>query len=196
MQMIPVKEKRIYLVRHGETEWNAMHIMQGQLNPGLNEVGRSQAIKVASLLNGTNVTAIFSSDLARAVETANFISDQLHIPVFQLSSLRERGLGKISGKTIDQIKSEYPGLKFEGLMPDADSIEGSEPLQEFRKRVVRGFHHCVSSHDGNMVIVTHGGSIKAILSSIDSLKDYPIVANGNITELIDNGRISIVSISL
>ncbi|MEM0156332.1 MAG: histidine phosphatase family protein [Thermoplasmataceae archaeon] len=190
-----MKERRIYLVRHGETEWNAMHIMQGQLNPGLNDVGRAQAMRTALKLKETNVEVIFSSDLTRAVETANYISGQLHIPVSQISSLRERGLGKISGKTIEQIRSEYPGLKFEGLMPDADSIEGSEPLEEFRKRVASAFNYCISVHDGNIAIVTHGGSIKAILSSIDPSRDYPIVNNGNITELIDNGRIIIWKIS-
>lgn len=99
---------RILLIRHGQSEWNLLGRWQGQADPPLTDLGRTQAHSAARRL-GT-VDAIWSSDLQRAAETATIISGELGVgPVVLDDDLRERQAGEWEGLTRDEIEVSYPG---------------------------------------------------------------------------------------
>ncbi|KAF3326658.1 metal-independent phosphoserine phosphatase [Carex littledalei] len=92
----------IVVVRHGETSWNASRILQGHLDPELNEIGRQQAAAVANCLSKEpKFNAIYSSDIKRAAETAQIIANQCDLKEVILDQgLRERHLGDLQGSTL------------------------------------------------------------------------------------------------
>src|ERR671917_2105987 len=99
---------RVLLVRHGQSEWNAVGRWQGQADPPLSDVGRQQARSAARSLGALD--AIFASDLQRATETAMIIAAELGVgPVVVDPDLRERDAGEWSGLTRAEIEERYPG---------------------------------------------------------------------------------------
>jgi probable phosphoglycerate mutase len=100
----------IYLIRHGETEWNLAGRWQGHADVPLNELGARQAQLVGRRLarEGARFDAIYSSDLARAFQTAWEIGAAVKVPVQLLPPLREIDLGAWSGRTYDEIKQLFP----------------------------------------------------------------------------------------
>jgi broad specificity phosphatase PhoE len=95
----------LLLVRHGETDWNRDGRWQGQSDTPLNEVGRQQAVRVAEELDGIDV--VYSSDLARARETAEIVAERLGLDVELDERLRERSFGAWEGKTGPEIEAEF-----------------------------------------------------------------------------------------
>ncbi|KVH92574.1 Histidine phosphatase superfamily, clade-1 [Cynara cardunculus var. scolymus] len=136
----------VVVVRHGETEWNAEKRIQGHLDIDLNDVGRQQAVAVAERLSGeSNISAIYSSDLKRALETAQTIASRCGgLEVIQDPNLRERHLGDLQGL----VYSEAPKIK----------TKAYEALQSHRKDVeIPG-----GGERERVVVVTHGGVIRAL----------------------------------
>src|SRR4051794_38680024 len=99
--------KHIYLIRHGETDWNVQERFQGHTDIPLNENGRSQARQLIAVCRHHKIEAILSSDLSRALETAQIIAAQLEIKVFQNAGLREANLGKAQGLTHSEIEQQF-----------------------------------------------------------------------------------------
>ena len=89
---------RIIAIRHGETDWNVDTRIQGHLNIGLNDTGRLQARRVAQALAGEPITAIYSSDLLRAWDTARAISEATGGALQAHTGLRERHFGVLQGR--------------------------------------------------------------------------------------------------
>src|SRR5919197_1548649 len=139
----------LVLARHGETDWNREHRLQGWADPPLNELGREQALELADALDGERFDAIYSSDLRRAVETAEIVASALAAgAVVQDAALREVDLGSWSGRLWDEVA----GLE----RPDGESRE------QHRARVVGGVLRLAAAHPGQtLLIVSHGGSIRA-----------------------------------
>src|SRR3954449_1914254 len=112
----------LLLVRHGQSEWNAVGRWQGQADPPLTELGREQARLAARSLGALD--AIFASDLQRATETALIISNALGVgPVVIDPDLRERDAGEWSGLTRSEIEEQYPGY----LTPLGDKHSSFSP---------------------------------------------------------------------
>jgi broad specificity phosphatase PhoE len=156
---------RVLLVRHGQSEWNAVGRWQGQADPPLSDVGRAQARAAASSLGALD--AIFASDLQRATETAAIISAELGVgPVVVDPDLRERDAGEWSGLTRAEIEERYPG--YLGSSPSfAAGAErrppGWEPDESVLERALRALAHIGDAVDGGDVLaVTHGGLIYVI----------------------------------
>jgi len=148
---------RILLVRHGQSEWNALGRWQGQADPPLSDLGRQQAFSASRRL-GT-VDAIVSSDLQRAMETAQIISGQLGVgPVMVEPLLRERDAGEWSGLTREEIDEQYPGYLDERRRPPG--YEEDESLLgrtlEALGRVEKEFR------GGEVLVVAHGGLVYAL----------------------------------
>src|SRR5687767_2177200 len=99
---------RIIAVRHGETAWNVDARIQGQLDIQLNDTGRWQARRVGLALSSEPLAAVYSSDLARAHETARCIADAAGVPVVPHTGLRERRFGMFEGRTFDEIHTTWP----------------------------------------------------------------------------------------
>ena len=156
---------RIIAVRHGETAWNVAARIQGQQDVGLNETGRWQARRVGEALAGEQITAVYSSDLGRAQETAQSIAEVTGIPVVPEEGLRERSFGIFEGKTFDEIHETWPdhAHNWRRRIPEWEPPEGGESLLQLRERVTRTMHSLAARHPGEqIVVVAHGGVLDAL----------------------------------
>jgi probable phosphoglycerate mutase len=148
---------RILIVRHGQSEWNALGRWQGQADPPLSELGRQQAFSAARRL-GT-VDAIVSSDLERAMHTAQIISGQLGVgPVAVEPQLRERDAGEWSGLTREDIDERYPGYLEQHRRPA--SVESDEALLARTHEALDRIH---ATYEGaEVIVIAHGGVVYAL----------------------------------
>lgn len=157
----------IVLVRHGETTWNASHIIQGHLDSELNDLGRQQAFAVASRLSKEeNFVAIYSSDLHRAAETARIIASTCNLPEVILDpSLRERHVGVIQGLTLREAQKRNPVAykNFLSAKRDQDIPGGGESLVQLLERCTSFLEKLAKKHKGERIIaVTHGGVLREL----------------------------------
>lgn len=158
-----MKETIIYLIRHGETDWNVERRLQGHQDVPLNPLGLRQAEKVAQRLAKERLDAIYSSDLRRARMTAERIARYQRQDVTLHPGLRERSYGPFEGKRWDEIPAFRGGLRSHLL-----TAEGVESWQHMQRRAVNTLVEIVSRHAGARVaVVSHGGTINAILAYIE-----------------------------
>lgn len=142
----------IFLIRHGETVDNALQIMQGQTQGELNEQGKEQARQVAQRLAGEPVDVFISSDLHRAIQTAEIIAEPHNLFITTTPLLRERDWGSFTGRFIPDLKGE--------VWPD--DIE-SEPA--LLQRALAFLQYVTTTYPGKRVVaVGHGIINKAILA--------------------------------
>ena len=103
--------RRLIMLRHGQTEYNATRRMQGHLNTKLSPVGFEQAAAAADFLTNKNIVKIVSSDLDRAFDTATVIGQRLNLPVEKDERLRETHLGLWQSRSHDEVDQLYPGMR-------------------------------------------------------------------------------------
>ena len=152
----------LLLVRHGETDWNASGRLQGHTDRPLNDYGRRQAAELAATLETGGISAIYTSDLARAKETAEIVAARLGLPVCLDPDLRERDWGSWEGL----MPGERDGVAFEGEAPEAH-----------RERMLEAVRRIAERHPGErVVVVTHGGSMRRIQAAVLGVA-LPVVAN-------------------
>lgn len=155
---------RILAIRHGETAWNLGGRVQGQLDVGLNATGRWQAQRLAQALAGEDISAIYSSDLWRAWETALALADAKEIGITADTGLRERNFGAFEGKTFGEVESTWPeqSLRWRRREPDFEP-GGGESLLRFRQRVTGAVRAICQHHGGEQIaIVSHGGVLDVL----------------------------------
>ncbi|MGG3805740.1 histidine phosphatase family protein [Metabacillus fastidiosus] len=162
----------LYLVRHGETEWNHIGKIQGHMNIPLNEIGRHQAKQLANALVNSGISKIYSSDLQRAYETASIIAKELNIQeVIKCPLLRERSFGSFEGMELKQLITEIPDYETNWDIVDNSIIESLEAL---RKRSVSRIMDIVTETEGEKIlIVSHGAFINAFLYDITNGQQGP-----------------------
>lgn len=160
----------IYLVRHGQTQWNLEKRLQGATDNVLNETGRRQAAELAHRLAGVSFTHIYSSGLRRAQETAAAFAGAT--PVTALPALNERSFGKFEGIYEDQRDAAlFAEFGKRGTVLD-DSLDGGESLQSQADRVKAAVRQITASHiTGSIAIVAHGGVNPLVLAT---LLDIPV----------------------
>jgi broad specificity phosphatase PhoE len=147
----------ILLARHGETDWNVQRRVQGHSDTPLNETGRAQALALAEALAGADLDAVYSSDLVRALETAQVVAERKGISVTALPELRERNFGTWEGLTDTEILARFPAAKT-GSWGDAETKE------EMSARVLGALQRIAAAHPaGRVLVVTHGGPVRALL---------------------------------
>mgnify|MGYP006266919277 CR=1 FL=1 len=150
---------KILLIRHGETDWNKEKRLQGHLDIGLNDTGIEQARLLGRVLSKEKIDLAYSSDLSRALATANAITQHHDIPVYLDRSLRERCYGEIEGMTYAEIEEKLPDnhKAWHGRNVDFRPNKG-ESLRDFYERVAQGATRIAKSHLGQtIVMVAHGG---------------------------------------
>ena len=150
---------RICFVRHGETDWNAEKRIQGQTDIPLNETGRAQALAMAFNAAHASFKAIYSSDLARAAETARALAQREDLEVKWLPQLRERHYGIFQGITAAEGAGRYPEAYQHYLArhPDYD-FETGESMTQHVSRVHEAVDWMVRHHAGQTIAaVTHAG---------------------------------------
>lgn len=159
----PSEVTRVLLVRHGQSEWNAVGRWQGQADPPLTDQGRLQAREASRAIGA--VDAVWASDLQRAVETATIIAAEIGVgPVVIDPDLRERDAGEFSGLTRPQIEERFPGYLEAHRRPP-----GWEPDQHLLDRALRALHHIAAEvPGGDVVVVTHGGLVYTIEDHLGS----------------------------
>ena len=151
---------RILAIRHGETTWNQDRRLQGQLDIPLNERGHGQAARAAAALRAEPIAAVYSSDLARAHQTAGAIAAALGLEVRSHTGLRERHFGDFQGKTWTELELEEPEatLAWRTRVPDFAPGGGGETLLQLRERIASTLNEIAARHSGEqIVIVAHGG---------------------------------------
>lgn len=156
---------RIIAIRHGETDWNVNSRIQGQLDVPLNEKGQWQAQRVARALAAREpITAIYSSDLLRAWDTARAIGDATGLTPIGEPSLRERGFGEFEGNTFHELEARWPEQTAHWRLRDPTwAPPGGESLISVRDRVVQVTGALAARHLGDqIVLVSHGGVLDAL----------------------------------
>ena len=153
----------LLLVRHGETDWNADGRLQGQTDRPLSKFGRRQAQRLADELAAEQLVAIYSSDLARARETAEIVGTRVGLPVTFDPDLREKDWGTWEGLTaVERDRVEFAG-------------ESTEAHQD---RILRALRRISDSHPagGSVLVVTHGGSMRRVQTAAMGMA-LPVVEN-------------------
>ena len=155
---------RILALRHGETAWNRDTRIQGHIDVPLNERGLWQARRAALALQGEAVQAIYSSDLQRALQTAQAIGQALDLPVSTTTGLRERHFGRFEGKTWAEIETGWPedAQAWRKRVPDF-APDGGENLLQLRERIASTVAELAARHPGQQVVmVAHGGVLDVL----------------------------------
>ncbi len=152
---------QIIIVRHGETEWNIAGIRQGHLDSRLTTKGMAQAKALAVRLEREKFTALYSSDLGRAVDTAREISNVTGHAITADARLRERHLGIFQGLNAEEIDSKYPAeRKLMRTQGPGFVIPGGESMVQQVERNMACLNDLAARHRGEqIVVVTHGGVV-------------------------------------
>jgi 2,3-bisphosphoglycerate-dependent phosphoglycerate mutase len=155
---------QVIIVRHGQTEWNIKGIRQGNLDSRLTEKGMAQAKALAQRLTREHFTALYSSDLGRAVQTAEEVASVTGHEIITDPRLRERHLGIFQGLSGEEIKQKHPEeyKLHRSLGPDY-VIPGGESVKQQVARNIAYLNEIGSKHLGEtIVVVTHGGVISGL----------------------------------
>ena len=183
---------RIIAVRHGETDWNASARIQGKRDIALNVKGRWQADRVAQALAdaGDSVAAIYSSDLARAHDTARAIAVALELGVSIDPRLRERDFGDYEGSTFAELERQWPQEAARWRARDAHwAPPGGETLTVLGERVLDATRALAQNHPGEqIVLVAHGGVLDmmyriATRQGVDAERNWAL-GNASINRLL------------
>ena len=163
---------RLYIMRHGETDWNKARRLQGQADIPLNEVGRSIARQTAAGMKDITLDAVYSSPLIRAKETAQIVIGKREVPLLEDDRLREMSFGPYEGLCCAADNWEIPDPEFENFFHAPDRYippEGGDAFTDVLKRV-SDFTAELSGNarysGSNILIVCHGVVVGSFLSII------------------------------
>jgi alpha-ribazole phosphatase len=194
--------RRIYLIRHGQTAWNAEGRWQGTMDVPLGATGHEQARQLAVSLQDRSITAIYSSDLTRARTTAEPLAQIKHLPIHQEARLQEINFGVFQGMTHEEIRQKYPVEEralFTNYM-DSAAPEG-ESRRQMQARVFSVWQEILANEAGpEIVIVTHGGPVRLLLMKLfpeqmERLMKVPIPNTSVTTILEERHKLQLHSLS-
>jgi broad specificity phosphatase PhoE len=188
----------LYLVRHGETEWNVRHFMQGHKDSPLTEQGLIQSAQTAQDLKGVEFDAIFSSDLLRATRTAEIIKLERKLAVQTSHLLREKSFGHFEGKPSEEFVEATKDLADQlHQLPESEKWsfkldEDVESDEELVGRFITQLREiAVSSPGKNVLVVTHSGCIRifVIKTGYATREQFPIGSfrNGGYVKVLSDG---------
>lgn len=184
---------KIFLVRHGETEWNKIGKMQGWGNSDLSDFGRNQALWLSERIKDLNIDKIYTSPTGRAYETATIARGDLDIEIIKDDSMREINVGQWEGldKEIVEEKFKEGHFNFWNCPDKYIPSEGGEDFFQVRNRVFNGFMDIIKDKENQgktILIVSHAIAIKSLLCKLENIevKDFwyePIVKQTSVTEI-------------
>ena len=160
-----------YLVRHGKDDGT---VRGGWSQQSLTNEGKAQADELASFVQGSDLAIkhIYSSDLLRAMQTAQSVADKLHLPIVPMPEFREVNNGDLAGIKNELAYKMYPGLYWNTLDWE-QRYPGGESPREFYERISTAwdaFQKMALNRNENVLLVTHGGVINVILSIVNGEK--------------------------
>jgi probable phosphoglycerate mutase len=182
--------RRVVLLRHGRTAWNAEHRFQGRADPPLDDVGRAQAWEVAGIVAAMRPDLLVSSTAARAAQTAAIVAEAAGLSVHPEARLVERGLGHWEGLTMDEVAARYPDEYAEWAAGQDVTRRGGETREEVANRACAAFAELPTVD--LTVIVSHGATTMALTNALLGLAQRTHVlgplANCHWTELHAEAR--------
>jgi probable phosphoglycerate mutase len=165
----PARDRTLVLLRHGETDWNAEGRAQGYTDVPLNALGHAQARAVAGRLAGLGASRLWSSDLMRALQTAEHIGAATGLAVEKDARLREYDLGERSGLTMAEFAAEFPE-RYAAWLAESEAllVPGEETTEQVRDRVVPALRDCLDALEPGTtgVLVLHGACLKVGLMAL------------------------------
>jgi broad specificity phosphatase PhoE len=176
----------LYLVRHGETDWNRQRRIQGSTDVPLNDTGRAQAKRAGELLANRRWDAVVASPLSRAFDTASIIATEVGLPEPTTDDrLVERAYGDAEGLEISEVDRRYPG---------ETHVPGREGREDVAARALDALIEIAEAHpDQAVIVVTHGGLIRSVLHAVDPHTRHPAITNGSVHSFKhDNGTVSLI----
>lgn len=189
-----IEPARLFVLRHGQTAWNAGQRLQGHLDIPLDDVGRQQAAQAAAALADEPLAAIYSSDLLRALQTAQALAATTSAAVVTDRRLRERHFGDFEGRTYAEVAQAWPDAaerwrrREPGFRPG-----GGESLLEFYDRCVGAVQQLAAAHAGQAIaVVAHGGVLDCLYRAavgvdLAAPRTWK-VGNATINRLLFNGE--------
>ena len=159
---------RVFIVRHGQTEWNRDERFRGTIDVPLNDVGLAQARAAAQQLAAErDVVAVYSSPRARAWRTAEPIAGAFDLPVQPLAGIDDLNFGEWQGLTPAEVEQRWPELYRRWLLaPHTIRFPGGENLEALRARSLAALEEVVTRHDGHCVVLaTHKVVCKVLISA-------------------------------
>lgn len=165
---------QVYLVRHGETLWNAERRIQGQSDSPLTDKGETQARQVAERAKALGITHIITSDLGRTRRTAEIIADICGCDVTLEPRLRELNMGVLERRPLDSLTEEKEGWRRQLVNGTADGrIPEGESMQELSDRMHAALAACLELPQGSRpLLVSHGMALGCLVSTILGLPAY------------------------
>jgi len=153
---------RLFIVRHGETEWNALGLLQGAVDIALSDAGRDQAARAATALAGmvSPDAVLVSSPLSRAHDTGLALGAVLGLPVAVDDRLRERAYGVWEGITPEEREEKWPAEVAKWHDHGNPGIEGFEVHELVRARMVESIEEWIAKSPSDLVVFTHGSSAR------------------------------------
>lgn len=186
---------RIVAIRHAQTDWNAQSRLQGHTDVPLNAAGLAQAARLRDALHGEALDAVYTSDLARARDTARAVAEASRAPLRLEPALRERAFGRFEGVTRDEIDRRWPGdaVRWRQREPGYAPPDGGESLLDFHARCIAAATRLAAAHAGGAIaLVAHGGVLDSLYRAavgvpLDAPRSW-VLANASINRLLFNGR--------
>ncbi|TVX91863.1 histidine phosphatase family protein [Paenibacillus agilis] len=172
----------VYIVRHGQTEWNVEHRLQGHQDSPLTEFGVRQAEWLGESMANEAIDRVYSSSSGRAHRTAEIIRGSRSIDIIDTDDFKEIGLGSWEGISQTEAKERFPE-QFDHFWKDPAQfqVDNSETFQQVSDRAVRKLNEIVSEHRGkSIVIVTHTVVVKVLMAyfegrAMNKLWDLPYI---------------------
>ncbi len=161
----------LWLIRHGQTDWNTEGRIQGSIDQPLNECGIDQVKKLAAKLNGNEFAAVYSSPAIRAFQTAAILMEGRDIQIQCDDRLKEINLGIWEGLTWQEVKKEYPELlRKREADPERVAPPGSENFRELAERMIAAVNDIAAAHpDERVLVVSHGMTIASLICTIHGI---------------------------
>ncbi len=153
------------VIRHGETEWNASMILQGQKDSPLSDLGIKQVKAVAEGLRQRKFDVLITSDLGRAVKTAEMINTYHHMKLHIDPALRERSFGRLEQMSKKELHQLYPEVMEQFVIRNPDfQIPEGESLKEFNIRISKAVKNITDKYRGkHLLVVAHGGILDCMI---------------------------------
>lgn len=178
---------KLYLIRHGQTEWNITGRIQGKTDTALNETGIYQAELLSQAMAGHSIEAVYASPLRRAYDTACVVAAKKGLKVTPIEELREVDFGLWEGLTWNEINERYPAdFAAWDASPVRNTPTGGEKKESSRGRCRAAMEHILGSAEGDVAIVAHGGILVFVadyLLRAQKDRNEIIVRNASITTI-------------
>lgn len=183
--------ERVFLARHGQTQWNLEHRLQGQLDSPLTPDGIRQAHSVAERLTGRGITTVCSSPLGRAMRTAVIIADRIGAELVEVPDLAEVHHGDMAGLTWEEIDERFPTAREDRAANRYGwAFPGGESYAQARARARRALSSCGWASTGTPLLVTHerlGRMLRADLRGLDAASALSLRHPHDVVFEIDRG---------